>query len=212
MTGRERYGAVLRAPHVASLLALAVIARASIGINGLAIVLVVREATGSYAAAGGAAAALVAGIAISAPLIGRIVDRLGARRLLLALAVGQASALLAIAALAQAGAGGVVIGLTAFVAGCAQPPIGGVLRTMWADLIDPELLTTAFALDSISVVLAFVAGPLIVAVAAALDEPRVALVIAACATLGGTAAFTASEPVRRRVPTPGDGSGGHRSL
>ena len=37
------------------------------------------------------------------------------------------------------------------------------MRTLWPDLVDAELLTTAFALDSITVEFAFMVGPLIVA-------------------------------------------------
>ena len=48
----ERYRRVLRAPHVARLWAVTTIARLPIAINGLAIVLAMREETGSFAAAG----------------------------------------------------------------------------------------------------------------------------------------------------------------
>ena len=49
---RERYARVLRAPHARQLLLAEVPARLPIGINGLAMVLFVREHVGSYAAAG----------------------------------------------------------------------------------------------------------------------------------------------------------------
>ena len=57
MGPRERYARVLRAPHVRALLRGRDPVRLPIGINGLAIVLFLREQTGSYAAAGAVAAA-----------------------------------------------------------------------------------------------------------------------------------------------------------
>ncbi|MDX6673414.1 MAG: hypothetical protein QOH11_832, partial [Solirubrobacteraceae bacterium] len=48
---------------------------------GLAIVLAVEAATGSFAVAGGAVAAFSAGSALFAPLRGRFVDRRGPRAL-----------------------------------------------------------------------------------------------------------------------------------
>ena len=57
MPAVQRYARVLRAPHVARLLGAAVIARMPIGIDSLAIVLFVRDETGSFARAGLVAAA-----------------------------------------------------------------------------------------------------------------------------------------------------------
>ena len=42
MTARQRYAAILRAPHVARLMAAALVARMPIGIDALAIVLFLR--------------------------------------------------------------------------------------------------------------------------------------------------------------------------
>ena len=64
VTGRERYArGAPRAARRAPLLGRRSCARAESGINGLAIVLVVRDAADSYAAAGAVAAAYAAGIA-----------------------------------------------------------------------------------------------------------------------------------------------------
>jgi MFS family permease len=204
----ERYSTVLRARYVRRMLLLAMAARAPIGINGLATVLVVKESTGSYAAAGAVAAAFATGIGIFAPFAGRLIDRLGPGRVLVPLAVTHAVTLVALVALAQADAPPGLLALDALIAGCAMPPIGSVLRALWPELVDPELLTTAFALDSVSVELVFVIGPLLVALTAATSEPRLALLIAAAIVLAGTIAFAAAEPVRRWRPQEDDGPRG----
>ena len=80
------------------------LARGGVGINGLATILVVRGSTGSYAAAGVVSAALAAGIAISAPVCGRLVDRLGAPRVLVPLAAAHAAAIVTLVVLAEADA------------------------------------------------------------------------------------------------------------
>ena len=53
----KRYAEVLRVPHVAALIASTLLARFPIGINALALILYLREQTGSYAVAGRSARA-----------------------------------------------------------------------------------------------------------------------------------------------------------
>jgi MFS family permease len=207
---RQRYSAVLRSPHVLRLLLLAAAARAGIGIIGLATVLVVRESSGSYATAGVVAAMWATGIGVFAPFAGRLLDRLGPRRVLMPLAIVHAAALILLVELAQADAPPVLLALTALIGGCAMPPIGSVLRSLWPELVDSELLTTAFALDSVTVEFVFVLGPLLVALTAALSDPRLALLVAAVTVFAGTLAFAAAGPVRLIEPKSGAHDSGGR--
>ena len=87
MSARLRYAAVLRAPHVTRLLCTALVARAPVGVNGLAIVLFIRAEAGSYAVAGAVAGAYALGASLVSPFVGRFVDRRGAPGVLLPLAV-----------------------------------------------------------------------------------------------------------------------------
>ena len=201
---------MLRAPLVPRLLVAAVITRGPIGVVGLAIVLVVRDASASYAAAGAVAAAFAVGVAAIAPLLGRLVDRLGARPVLLPLAAAHAVALLLLVALAEARSPVTVLGLVAFAGGVTVTPVGSVMRALWPELVAPELLTTAYALDSVSVELVFMVGPLLVAAATAAGEPGIALVVAAALVLGGTLAFTTCEPVRNYAPASHERATGGR--
>ncbi|HEY6710571.1 MAG TPA: MFS transporter, partial [Actinomycetota bacterium] len=89
-------------PSVTRLLLSAVVGRMPTGMAGLAIVLLVRDAGGSYAAAGMVAGAYSAALAVTSPLLGRLVDRVGQTRVLAGCAVASA---LSFGALATAGRG-----------------------------------------------------------------------------------------------------------
>src|SRR3954451_5825645 len=93
LTGRGRYAALLGTPYVRPMLALSVLARLPLGINALAIVLLMRHEGYSYGAAGAAAGALAIGVGASGPYISRLIDRHGQRVVLAPLAIAHAVAL-----------------------------------------------------------------------------------------------------------------------
>jgi MFS family permease len=198
------YAEVLRAPYVAALVAATLAARFPIGINALAIVLYLRAGTGSFAIAGGVAGALAAGSGIGAPVQGRFVDRFGQRRVLVPLAVIHASALGALVVSGELGAPVAVLVACGFAAGFAMPPTSAVLRSMWPDLLRdrPQLIQAAYALDSVSIEVIFVLGPLVTAAIAALASPATALILSAVSVIAGTLAFTALPPSRAIQPDP----------
>jgi MFS family permease len=77
-----QYLQILRRPGTARLLLPTLVARIPDSIAATAIVVLVRSATGSYSSAGFAAGAFGIGTAVSAPFTGRVLDRLGQRRVL----------------------------------------------------------------------------------------------------------------------------------
>jgi MFS family permease len=194
----RRYAAVLRVPHVAPLIAATLLARFPIGINALAIVLYLRAERGSFAVAGAVAGALAAGSGVGAPVQGRLVDAFGARRVLVPLGMIHAAALGAIVATAEAGAPAAVLVACGLAAGFAIPPTSSVLRSMWPSLLreHQELVSAAYALDSVLIELIFVLGPLLTAAIATLLSPPAALVISAASVIAGTVGFTALPPAR----------------
>ena len=202
MSPRLRYAAVLRAPHVTRLLATALVARAPVGVNGLAIVLFVRAEAGSYGVAGAVAGAYALGASVIAPFVGRFVDRRGAPGVLLPLAVIHGVMLGLLVALGLEGAPTALLLVAGFLAGSAIPPVGSVLRALWPSLLEgtPELLTTAYALDSVIIELSFMVGPLVVGLLAAYASPQLALLAAIALVVAGTAAFSATGPVRAYRP------------
>ena len=186
------------------MLALSVLARLPLGINALAIVLLLRHEGYSFGVAGAAAGAMAIGVGASGPYISRLIDRHGQREVLAPLAIAHAIglALVTAVALSHAPVGAVVT--AALIAGIAFPPIGAVMRPLWPRLLfdRPELLTTAFALDAAIVELSFVAGPLITAVIVTLASPPLALAVSAISSVIGTLWLTSLPPSRAFRPEP----------
>jgi MFS family permease len=180
------YARILRTPGVAVIVFATLVGRMPIGISGLAILLFVREVTGSFASAGLCAGALALGSALGAPLQGRLIDRRGVHTLL-PLACVHAAGLLAVLAAGEAGAGTAVLAGASLLAGAATPPVSSVLRSRWPYLLaeQPQLIPGAFALDSVMIELIFVTGPLVTTLVVATVGPQYALVVsAACAVAG----------------------------
>jgi MFS family permease len=196
-----RYLTILRTPRVAVLIAATLMGRLPFAINALAVLLFVRDITGSFAGAGVVSGALALGSAFGAPLQGRLVDRRG-EGMLMTLACVHAASLLAIWSLGTAGAGIAVLAALALAAGVAFPPTGSVLRSRWPALLGarPELITSAYAFDSVMIETAFVAGPLLTALGVALFGPEAMLALSAGLMLGGTALFVAALPPGEVAP------------
>ena len=171
-----RYRAFFALPDVVRMVAMALVARMPLGTQGLALLLHVRALTGSFATAGAIVGTYLAASAVTAPVIGRIVDRVGPRIPLvvtgcvgplglLALLLAQPLHLAAPAMLVAAG-----------IAGAFAPPITVLTRTMWRYRFehDVEARRTAFAIDAVLVEVAFTLGPALVALLVAVASPRVA--------------------------------------
>jgi MFS family permease len=189
---------------VMPLMGAALIARLPIGIDSLAIVLFLRQQTGSYAAAGIVSAAFALGGGAGAPLAGRLIDRFGQGRVLVPLSLGHAAGLGAVVGLTLLSAPVAVLVVAALAAGLAIPPISATLRPLWTPLLErePALLPTAYALDSVLIEFVFVFGPLLTALATALLAPAAALGLSAALTVAGTVAFASSPPSRAWRPDP----------
>src|SRR4051812_40918621 len=189
------------------MLALSVLARLPLGINALAIVLLMRHEGYSFGVAGAAAGAMAIGVGASGPYISRLIDRHGQRPILAPLAIAHAIGLLLIVVVALAHAPEIAIVGVSLLAGLAFPPIGSVMRPLWPRLLAdrPELLTTAFALDAAIVGVSFVGGPLLTAVIVSVASPAPALGLSAICSVAGTLAVTAMPPSRAFRPTPHEG-------
>ena len=98
MISLSRYAALLERPELRQTIVASVIGRLPIGILGLAILLATQASSGSFGFAGAVAASYLAGLAAMAPVLGRLIDRAGPRRLLAACAGVFPTALIALVA------------------------------------------------------------------------------------------------------------------
>jgi predicted MFS family arabinose efflux permease len=115
----------------------------------LPLVLTVRDATGSYALAGVVSGAWSVGVAVGAPLRGRLVDQRGSRRALPPLTLVSAMALGVLPLLAQTGSVWAVAPMAA-LSGLSMPPFVASMRVEWQGLLgegDPRL-AQAYAFES----------------------------------------------------------------
>jgi MFS family permease len=209
----RQYLQILRTPHVGRLFAASLLARLPMGINGLAVVLLVKAETGSFGAAGAAAGALALGSGLCAPLTARLIDTLGTRTLLV-LATVSAAGLLALIALARAGAPTATLVAAAFVAGGSFPPTSSVLRAQYPRLFGdrPTLLQGAFALDSVLTESIFTVAPLLTAALVVVFEPAAALLVSGVAIVTGTFALVAALPPPDDACAVEAGDGGRSRL
>ena len=183
------YRPILRTPGLKGLMAASTVARMPVGFETLGIVLLVRAATGSFALAGAAAAAMFAVAALTSAPLGRLIDRFGQIRVLVPAAAWHAVALiaLAVAGTLDASAGG-LIALSALTG--VLPPISSCQRAILASLYSGPQLQSAYALESIVQEAVFTGGPLIATIAAAAAGPSAALYVAAVLSPAGTLWFT----------------------
>jgi MFS family permease len=189
---------------MARLYAAMVVARLGIGIDGIATVLFLRHEGKSFALAGATAGALALGSALGAPFNARLIDRLSPR-VLVWLASAHATGLLAVIALAIAGAPALLLLPVAFLTGATLPTVSSVLRNAYATLLrdDRHLIPSAFALEAVVTEAIFIVGPLTTAALTWLVSAAAALVVSAATVVIGTAWFYAelpSELAQRRVP------------
>jgi MFS family permease len=194
------YRAIVRTPQVPRLVSSALVGRLVIGMAGLAIVLLVRDAAGSFALAGLAAGSFALGSGIASPLIGRVVDRSGQTRVLLACAVVCAGAFSALALAAGRAPNG-LLPVLAGVGGATVPPIGACMRALWSFLLGRgSQLQTAFAFEATVQEVVFIAGPLLVVTLIAVASPAAAMLAIAAAVLVGTGLFAATPASRSWRP------------
>ncbi|HET9126298.1 MAG TPA: MFS transporter [Solirubrobacteraceae bacterium] len=209
-----RYRAVLAVPGSLRLYLTGVFARMPQGMSGLATLLLVREATRSYALAGLAVGLEAVAAAAVGPLQGRLVDRFGRGWVLGPWAAAQAALFLALVACAHAHAPAAVLVIIAGGIGAALPAIAPAVRALLrAVMVERATRESAYALESVIQELIWITGPLVVGIVIALGSPSLALLLCAALTLCGTALFIGSPASRARPVTGAPGrSGGLRAL
>jgi len=203
------YLPLLRLPGSVRFCVAALVGRMPLSMLGIGSVLLVQDRRGSYALAGAVAAAYAVGAALFGPQVSRVVDRRGQSAVLPTALAVHAVALLGLVGTAGTGLPGVVLLLEAALVGAALPPLGACVRARWGALLRreqrPEMVGTAFALESVLDEVVFVAGPALVVGLAVLVDPAAGLLSGLALSVAGTVAFVAQRGTEPAVET-GDGS------
>lgn len=199
-----RYREVLVQPHVGRVLATSLWARLPQGMEGLALLLFLVPHIG-YGRTGAAIGVYVATGGVSNVGLARLVDRLGARPVLIPTALGFAAAELG---LAFAGSSSYLVQiLLCAAAGLFQPPITSVARGLYPQLLDAEAAASIFALEATAQELVYITGPALIALIAAVIGAGEAIATTGLVGLSGTVMFAVSPALSRPVRQPG-----HRRL
>ena len=196
---------VLRTPHALPMVLVAFIGRLPLSMVGLGSVLLIASETHSYGLGGAVAAVGAVTTALAGPVIGRLADTFGQRRVLLpVLAVFVAS-----------GAGFLwsvssdlprwTLFLSAALAGACIPPVSSMIRVRWTHLLrGSHRLPTALAMESVVDEFVFIIGPVLVTFLSTTGHATSGVVTAFTLATVGSLLFAAQ---RRTEPPPG----GHES-
>jgi MFS family permease len=196
---------VLRIPHALPMVLAAFIGRLPLSMVGLGSVLLVASQTGSYGLGGAVAAAGAVTTALAGPVIGRLADTFGQRRVLLPV----------LAIFVVAGAGFLyavrahwpywTLFVAAGAAGASIPPVSSMIRVRWTYLLrGSNRLPTALAMESVVDEFVFIVGPVLVTFLSTTGHATSGVVTAFLLATVGALLFAAQ---RRTEPPPG----GHES-
>ncbi|MGW7514955.1 MFS transporter [Streptomyces sp. NPDC054796] len=172
----------------------------------LGTLLLVAETSGSLGAAGLVGGALAAGQTVGGPFVGRLADRHGQRRVVLAASCLNAVAVAALVAAALGHAPTAPLAALGVVAGLSVPQVGPLARTRLVALArgaggEERTLAAVFSLEGTLDEVSFVLGPALVGVAAAVAHPAVALVLASALLAVCGSAFALHPTARATAPT-----------
>ena len=196
-TGRSRYRQLLAAPGSRALTAADLCARLPQGMLSVTVLLVVAEHT-SMRMAGFALAGSTLGLAVTAPLRGRLADRSGVSRVAGLCYAGYLVCWAGLLAASVARQSAAVLVVMATLVGCCTPPLSPAMRSLWSVHAPAWLLSTAFALDAAVFDLAYIAGPVLASSLAVGIAPAAALGLM-LGLLGGAVALIAVRFRRRPV-------------
>ncbi len=193
----QRYRRILAIREARVPILATAIDRIPIASLSLSTILLVHAETGSFSTAGIVEAAFALATAVSLPVQGRLVDRLGQTEVLGIAAVLNPITLIGLVVAAHAGAGTAALALIAALCGATTPATGSCMRALWASLVtDAGLRQSAFALDAISLEVAFILGPLLTGALVAVGSPTLAILFNAALAMIGTLLFVVSRASR----------------
>ena len=177
------------------------LARLPVAMIGLALLLYVQRATGSFATAGLTSAAALIGVSVGSVVQGRIMDRVGPTR---PLCVTATLTLLFVAAevwAVESHAAEWLMITLAFGIGLTEMTVGSASRSLWVRLVPPgPVRQAAYAYEAISMEVFFILGPGLAGLMTALPWAGTGLVVGSLAMVVGGLAFALTPTVRAWRP------------
>lgn len=202
--GLDVYLRLLRSPGAGVLAVSGMVGRFPIAMRSIACLMLISAVTGSLGDAGAVAAAMLVAQGVASPVYGRLADRVGQRRVLLAACGAHAVTMTSLVAAIELGAPLWVMAGAAAATGCSSVSFSSFMRARWAAFAEPGALRTAYALESVLDETIYLLGPVLVTVLITEVHPATGLAACAVLTTGGSVAVALhrrSEPFRAELPT-----------
>ncbi|MFK4082929.1 MFS transporter [Kribbella sp. NPDC020789] len=200
LTGRLSYAQVLRTPGAWKFYLAAAPARIGIAMTSLGIVWLVHGSTDSYAVAGTVTGGFAVAEAVAGPQVARLIDRFGQTRMLPIILLTHAATVALLIGLTLSHAPVWVLVSAGVLAGASLPQVGAQTSARWSYVLRRSpLLSTAFALEALSIGVAFLVGPALIGLISSLWSPVAGSVTATGLLLAGGFALAAQ---RRTAPPP----------
>jgi MFS family permease len=171
--------------------------------TSLGIVWLIHGSTGSYAAAGTVTGGFAIAEALVGPQVARLIDRFGQTRMLPMILLAHAAAAGLLIGLSVAHASLWSLTTAGILAGGSLPQLGAQTAARWSQALrGTPLLSSAFALESLSVGIAFMVGPGLIGTVSSLGSPVLGSALATSLVLAGGVSLalqrsTAPPPVKR---------------
>lgn len=187
------YAPLFRVPGALRFIAGTSLSRTGGSMFGVAVIVMVSERRGSFGVAGAVSAVGVAVLAVAGPLIGRLVDKHGQRRVALPFIIVSscAGALTAFFSWTDAAVWTLFVfyGLSAVL-----PEPGPMSRARWAHIFrdDPDRLHTAMSFEQVADEASFVLGPVLAVLVSTLWFPEAGLIMAELLFTTGMLIFLAA--------------------
>ena len=174
------------------------ILRLPMSLVGISTILLVKAEYGNYTLAGAVSAANMIALAVGAPVLARLVDTRGQRRVMGPSFAVSALSLAALVTTALIQGPASLLFLFAIMAGATWGAPGALVRSRWMKTVDsPRQLTSAYALEAAVDEFTFIIGPIMATMLGTLVHPASGLILAVAFLAVGGFLFltqTSSEP------------------
>jgi predicted MFS family arabinose efflux permease len=187
------YAPLFRVPGALPFIAGTTLSRTGGAMFGVAVIVMLSERRGSFGLAGAVSAVGLAVLAVAGPVIGRLVDKHGQRRVALPFVLVSAACGLTVVVLSWRDAPAWTLflfyGLSAVL-----PEPGPMSRARWAHIFrhEPQRLHTAMSFEQVADEASFVVGPVLAVLVSTLWFPEAGLLLAELLFTAGMLTFLAA--------------------
>ena len=203
------YAPLFRVPGATRFIAGTALSRTGGAMFGVAVIVMLSGRRGSFGLAGAVSAVGVAVLAVAGPVLGRLIDKHGQRRVALPFVLFAAVCGVMVAVLSWRDAPAwtlfVFYGLSAVL-----PEPGPMSRARWAHIFrdEPDRLHTAMSFEQVADEASFVVGPVLAVLVSTLWFPEAGLLVAELPFTTGMVAFLAARATEPPVVPHEDRPGG----